>query len=99
MKLEFDDKELKTIDNINKDIEEKGPINVPLFMQSEGEYSLKFNCKDIAKANVFINYFMSTASTKKLEEMGIEVLAIEYRNDKNDIIQILEETIEKLRRS
>lgn len=96
MKLEFEEKELKSIERLKKDLD--AGENVPLFANSiDAEYALKFKCTDIAKANILLHFLMSRYSADTLKACGIEVLALEYRNNKNDIIEILEDTIRRLR--
>ena len=96
MKFEFEEKELESVKRIQKDLD--AGESIPLFVNSaDQEYALKFKCVDVAKANTLIHFLMSKYNNDTLAECGIEVLALEYRNDKNDIIEILEDTIRRLR--
>lgn len=98
MKLEFEKKELENAEKIQKYLD--AGEQVPLFVNStEREYALRFKCIDIAKANALLFFLMSNTkdTNTKLSDCGIEILSIDYRDTKNDIIEVLEETIRRVK--
>lgn len=98
MKFEFEAEELKTVEKIQKKLD--AGEQVPLFVNStEREYALRFKCTDIAKANELLFFLMSNTkdTNTKLSDCGIEILSIDYRDTKNDIIEVLEDTIRQIK--
>ena len=96
MKFEFEERELKAVENIQQDLD--NGKDIPLFVYStDREYALRFKCTDIAKANVLIHFLINRCSTDTLKDCGIEILSIDYRDNKNDIIEVLEDTLQRLK--
>jgi len=102
MKFVLDESDQKCIDNINKDLEERG-LDVPLFIHRVGQqYYINFTCLDIAKANNFI-YELCTHDPKKRKEIediaGISINSINFCHGDNKIYELkeyLEDFLKKL---
>ena len=98
MKFELDDKDKKYIDNINKDL--NSGVMPPIFINQIGkEYTFKFKCTDIAKANLFASMLLGENVDKLNKMFGIEVLSLNYNcleGERDRVKQILQDCIDKL---
>ena len=80
MKIEFEEKDLTLIDNINKDLD-AGEKPILFVNEVDRQYFISFTCKDIAKANAFIRGLIRNQdfNNKELEEkFGIMIDSINY---------------------
>lgn len=80
MNIEFEEKDLKYIDNINKDLEsgEEPPL---LINKIDHQYYIAFTCKDIAKSNGFIMGLIKNPqfnSVELEEKFGIVIDSINF---------------------
>lgn len=99
MRILFDDKDEKYMENITKHIEDGNLQDIPLLASETGRiYHISFEVTDIAKANAFLNAFIFNDAIFK-EDSGIKPNAIHFTDPKYNIIEILENTIEQLKRS
>lgn len=99
MKFILEDKDKRLIDNINKDLEE-GKDCILFVSQKNKEYTFKFECVDIAKAELFVSILMNSNYKDILEEVfGIKVLSFNYNgleSERERIKDILEGCINSL---
>lgn len=80
MNIEFEEKDLKLIDNINKNLD-SGEEPFLLINQVDQQYYIAFTCKDIAKANAFIMGIIKNSefNNEELEEkFGIVIDSINF---------------------
>lgn len=79
MKFILEEKDLKNIDNINKDLQDG--INIPLFVTGDPgrKYNIEFQVSDVAKANTFVANMMLHHNADYIREtLGIEIKCIDY---------------------
>ena len=79
MKIEFNEKELNYMENINQSIKNKE--DVPLFINTIGHtYTFEFTCTDIAKANLFAVMMMGSNDDANYfrDTFGIDVKCLNY---------------------
>lgn len=101
MKFELEEKDKNYIDRVNEDLD--SGENPPLFIgKLIKEYTFKFKCTDIAKANLFVSIFMNPDYTNLINEIfGIEILSLNYNGlegERNRVKKILQDCINELDR-
>ena len=94
MKIILEEKDLRFVENINKDIEEVGLNNIPLYVnECDRNYYINFSCIDIAKANRFVLMLMtSDQETREMIEdtFGIRVNSLNYCHGDNRVAELKE---------
>ena len=99
MKFELEEKDKKYIDRVNEDL--NSGERPPLFISQLGkEYTFKFKCIDIAKANLFASIFMNPDYTNLFNEIfGVEILSLNFNGlegERDKVKQILQNCIDEL---
>lgn len=96
MKIEFELKDIRFINNINKEIAIGN--TVPLFVDKlDRKFNLSFTCTDVAKANAFLTSFMIDIPRKKLEEeFGIRLDSLDYSINNSELKKRLQSIIDEL---
>lgn len=74
MKIIFDEKDQKYIENINKDIETFPPI--PINSLNDKKYALVFTATDLAKASCFILNMFDSERGEIEDTLGIRVVEL-----------------------
>lgn len=72
MRIEFDEKDKKYIENMNKYIEDSK--NPTILFEKDKKYYLEITCSDVAKANRFITTLLY--HDEELKDTGIKVTAV-----------------------
>lgn len=92
MKIILNEEDQSYIDKVNQDLSNNE--DCPLFINEQNKtYTLEFECVDIAKANNFILYMLSSniKNVKEIEDvLGINVKAINYDKGSQQIITLKE---------
>ena len=98
MKFELEEKDKNYIDRINEDLN-SGETPLLFINQLGKEYTFKFMCTDIAKANLFASMLLGENVDKLNKMFGIEVLSLNYNcleGERDRVKQILQDCIDKL---
>lgn len=96
MKFELEEKDLKAIENINRDIKKGKKLNRMLFEKPGGKYSISFTVKDPAKANCFIfNTLFQGRDTEKITDItGVEFTSLNFKD--NIVLNNIEERLQSM---
>lgn len=100
MKFELEEKDKKYIDKINEDLN-SGETPLLFINQLGKEYTFKFMCTDIAKANLLASILLARDTNKLNELFGIQILSLNYNDlegERNRVKQILQDCINELDR-
>ena len=96
MKFELEEKDLKAIEDINRDIKVGKKLTGLVFEEPGGKYSISFTVKDPAKANYFIynTLFQGRDREKIIDITGVDFTSLNFKD--NNVLNNIEERLQTM---